>query len=375
MPYAEQRDVLFRDRFGWFDAYIRALASYGYDVEIICGNVEPLQRTWAKEQGFEDYHNMPLANIAAAQVGKYCPDIVWFDSSDSDALKAIQQEQSQHFLIGWAGSAFPKKFPWNNFNLVLSCAPESVSQFREADIDSEHLNHAFDPVILSEIDTQRGQLGFSFIGQLVRGLQFHQNREEMLLKLVEEIDISVYSPSANNSIKADIKYLVKYAFYQGGRFLGKVGVPASKLQKFLKVASIQPDAAPVRPVHPLLKKYLKPAVYGLDMYQAIAQSRVMLNIHADSSPLYASNARLFEVTGVGTCLLTDYKENISELFEVDKEVLTYSSISECVEKAHWLLDNPDECEKIAAAGQQRVLRDHTFDNRAIQLDQLIRERI
>jgi spore maturation protein CgeB len=83
--------------------------------------------------------------------------------------------------------------------------------------------------------------------------------------------------------------------------------------------------------------------------------------------------RLFEATGVRTCLLTDWKENLSELFEIDREVVTDKSVNECIEKVEWLLENPQERELIAKAGQARILKDHTFAQRAVQLDEIIRK--
>ncbi|MFN6031973.1 MAG: glycosyltransferase [Dolichospermum sp.] len=41
----------------------------------------------------------------------------------------------------------------------------------------------------------------------------------------------------------------------------------------------------------------------------------------------------------------------------------------------WLLDHPQEREAIAKAGQARTLKDHTFAQRAIQLDEIIRKMI
>ncbi len=82
--------------------------------------------------------------------------------------------------------------------------------------------------------------------------------------------------------------------------------------------------------------------------------------------------RLFETTGVGACLLTDWKENLSELFEPDAEVLTYRSAEECVEKVNYILEHEEERRSIAAAGQLRTLREHTFDNRAARIDEIIR---
>jgi spore maturation protein CgeB len=108
------------------------------------------------------------------------------------------------------------------------------------------------------------------------------------------------------------------------------------------------------------------------MYQAIRDSRVVLNIHADSSPTHASNMRLFEITGAGACMLTDRKQNIADFFEPDREVVVYDGAQDCMEKALWLLGHPTERCRVAAAGQRRTLSDHTFARRAAVLDQIVR---
>ena len=98
-----------------------------------------------------------------------------------------------------------------------------------------------------------------------------------------------------------------------------------------------------------------------------------LNNHIDLSSGFANNMRLFEATGVGTCLLTDWKPNLHELFEPDLEVVTYRSAEEAVEKARYLLTHYRERQEIASAGQKRTLSTYTYDHRAQELDRLIRK--
>jgi spore maturation protein CgeB len=83
--------------------------------------------------------------------------------------------------------------------------------------------------------------------------------------------------------------------------------------------------------------------------------------------------RMFEATGVGSCLLTEHMDRMAELFEPDKEVVTYKSAEECVEKALYLLDNRAERAAIARAGQDKTLRDHNFTVRAHELDEFIQK--
>jgi spore maturation protein CgeB len=101
----------------------------------------------------------------------------------------------------------------------------------------------------------------------------------------------------------------------------------------------------------------------------------VLNTHIDASAHSASNMRLYEATGVGSCLLTDWKNNLADLFEPGTEVVTYRSAAECIDKARYLLAHDEQRQRIAAAGQARTLRDHTVAQRVAQLHDLISERM
>jgi spore maturation protein CgeB len=81
--------------------------------------------------------------------------------------------------------------------------------------------------------------------------------------------------------------------------------------------------------------------------------------------------RLFEGTGVGTCVLTEFQKNLHEMFKPDEELVTYKCADEAIEKVDYLLKNKSEIYKISTAGQTRTLKDHTFDLRAEQLSLLI----
>lgn len=111
------------------------------------------------------------------------------------------------------------------------------------------------------------------------------------------------------------------------------------------------------------------------MLRVLQRSRVTFNAHTDEGRGYIGNMRLFEATGVGTCLLTDTGANLSDLFVEDQEVVTYRSLEECIEKQRYLLAHDDIRRQIALAGQKRTLKDHTVMNRCLQIDEIIQKRI
>jgi len=125
----------------------------------------------------------------------------------------------------------------------------------------------------------------------------------------------------------------------------------------------------------LLRTIDRKPIFGKEMLRAYAKAKVGFNYHGGVAEDYASNIRLFEVTGAGACLITDHKKNIADFFIPDKEVITFKTADDCIEKVKWLLDHPDERKQIAEAGHQRTLREHTFYNRAVELDSIIKREL
>jgi spore maturation protein CgeB len=112
-------------------------------------------------------------------------------------------------------------------------------------------------------------------------------------------------------------------------------------------------------------------VFGLRNYEILGRSKIVFNSHINIAGSYAANIRLFEATGMGACLITDWKDNLRDLFEPDVEVMTYRTVAECAEKVNYLLKHPAELKGIASAGQRRTLREHTYYHRAQQLVNIV----
>lgn len=375
--FAEQKAALDYDAFGWADYWSHALTPLGYDVLELAYNVEQMQRAWAKEHSLPAPANIDLKEIVLEQVRQFKPDILWFDDLNADLLKRVRAEvPSIKLVLGWVGSAIPRSDVWPHIDLILSCAPESVEILNNKGFQAAHLHHGFDPRINKRLKVRPKRIDFSFIGQLMRSNQFHMQREQLLENLALQVGIDIYSPSELYNLKDDVKTVLVAAIYEGMHVLRKVGVsePILKALPIINKA-FKYESRPLMPVNKKLKPFLKPPVFGIEMFQVLRDSKITLNIHADSSPYFASNMRLYETTGVGTCMVVDWKENLSELFELDKEVVAYKTVDECVEKVKWLFDHPQEMENIAKAGQIRTLKDHTFTHRAVQLDKIIKMRI
>jgi spore maturation protein CgeB len=125
---------------------------------------------------------------------------------------------------------------------------------------------------------------------------------------------------------------------------------------------------------PILRRYRGEA-WGLQMYEVLARARIVVNRHIGVAEGAANNMRLYEATGAGALLVTEAAGNLAETFAAGSEVVTYEGIDELIERVVHYLDADSERVTIAAAGQRRTLRDHTYAVRMRELSDLLSARI
>jgi spore maturation protein CgeB len=372
--YEEHYEAFFYDAFAWADAWKSALEPIGYEVREVVTNVAPMQRMWARQNMRGDPASVDLNSIAVEQVRRFAPDVLWFDHHDAGLLALIRERVPQMKLVlGWTGSAIPQPNAFAHCDMVLSCSRESVDRLTAQGKSAAELSHGFDPRVLARLSSSTPSTEVVFIGQLIRSSDFHIVREKLLERAVEALPVKIFSPSARLRPARGAKGLLKEAISMVYCALNSVGgqkLAARLLRAVGKTEDwLQPSTAGL---NRKLVPYVVDGVYGLEMYQVVRDAKVTLNIHADSSERYASNMRLFEVTGVGGCLLTDWKSNLADMFSIDREVVAYRSAEELVEKARWLLEHPVARADIAHAGQSRTLRDYTFARRAVRFNEIVR---
>jgi spore maturation protein CgeB len=109
--------------------------------------------------------------------------------------------------------------------------------------------------------------------------------------------------------------------------------------------------------------------HGLEhkkMLEALGKSMIGINFSKNyngNPPPTQLKLRPFEVTGAQSLLLSEYHDGIEEFFEIDKEIVCYSSPQEMFEKARFLLNNPEVAKKISDKGYSRFVREHESKKR------------
>lgn len=362
-PYQKQMRVRAESLFGVADFCSSNLRKLGHEAWDIYANNEFMQKAWAREHGIHvqggtlatlrarkilqrawrvvaktplcylkpffrpvlrsvGIHPTWFYDILAAQIKHYKPDVLLNQAMAGISSRFLREMKPYtRLLMGQIASALPADQDFHVYDLVISSLPNFVEHFRNLDVPSEPLRWAFEPVVLSKLKHRSRDIAVSFVGSLFTA---HQGRVRLLEHVSSHLEIGIWG---------------------------------------IGIDTLSQDS-PIRLGH-------KGTAWGIEMYQILYRSKMTLNHHIDVADCYANNMRLFEATGVGTLLITDWKTNLHEMFEPGKEVVAYRNPEECAELVRYYLEHDDERKAIARAGQQRTLRDHTYAQRVAQLCEIV----
>ncbi len=107
-------------------------------------------------------------------------------------------------------------------------------------------------------------------------------------------------------------------------------------------------------------------VFLEEMSRFLSKGRILFNAAVRND----LNMRVFESLAIGKCLLTDDAPGLLDFFTPDIDLMVYDE-RDLVEKARFLLENPDVREKIAQSGREKVLERHTYLHRATEMSGLV----
>ena len=337
--YIDQGQNLLSQVFGTSDFYSRHLQAMGHDAHDLIVNCTALQSAWARENCVryspfalslpQRLMRLPvvgpllsvfpgLLDIAVEQIKAIRPDVLycqdlWFLTPQ----KLAEVRPYVKLVVGQIASPLPPERYLKGYDLIMTSFPHLVPRLRALGVASEFFRIGFDTRVLELLGKVEKNIDASFVGGISR---HHGMALPMLEYLARNTPIEFFGYGADSLSRSS----------------------------------------------PIVARH-HGEVWGLDMYRALARSRVTLNRHINVAENYANNMRLYEATGVGALLITDCKDNLGELFEVGREVVAYSSAEEAVELIRYYIDHPEQARAIAQAGQARTLREHTYQRRMAEL--------
>jgi hypothetical protein len=281
---------------------------------------KPMLRPLARKVGLSPKLDAQAEKILLAQVEEFKPDLVLNQDTfhvDTSLMRRIKGI-GRPMLIGQVGIAPSRGEDWAVYDLMMSQLAATVNFFRGLGARAEVNHLAFEPAILDALPAQPlTDIDVSFVGTVSPD---HRQRIALLEAVAERYDLKLF------------------------------GNPPQAL-------------AAASPLH----KCFQGEVWGADMYQALRRSKITLNSHIDMAGREAGNMRLFEATGVGAFLLTDFKDNLHSLFAPDREVAGWRSIDDCLKVIDRALGDDAARNAIARAGQARTMAQHTYRHRAAEI--------
>jgi spore maturation protein CgeB len=346
-PYREQLDALMAERFGTADAYSHHLRQIGHEAAEVVANCEPLQRTWAREhsrargavalaRALPERFGARLQRgamhaVLAAQTELYDPDVIYTQNLGFHGTAQIEELRGggRRLVVGQIASPAPPERHLHAFDLIVTSFPHFAERFRALGIDSEYLPLAFDERMRAVVEASpfaERPHPVSFVGGLNPSV--HAAGTELLASLARRTPIDFWGYGAE-ALPADSRIRAKY----------------------------------------------HGEAWGLDMYRVLGSSKIVVNRHIDVAEGYANNMRLYEATGMGALLMTDRGYNLAELFEPGSEVVVYEDADDLAEKIAQHLTDDETRGRVAAAGQARTLREHTYAKRIPQLAEILEDRL
>jgi spore maturation protein CgeB len=335
--YNDQLASLLRSCFGTADVYSRNFRRLGHAARELIPNCVPLQHAWARENGapsvfagllsvsgrMRSFNRITLQRILEAQVRAFDPDVLYFQSVTASTRGGLDRfHREGRLLVGQIACAPPPASTLRRFDLLITSLPNLHEWIRSLGVPVKYVPLAVDREVLNRLRAM----------DVSTDVSSHRPRQ---LSFVGSLDAQTYR-RATPILEAVAEQL--------------------PLEVWGYAESTLPEHSPLR------RRYRGPA-WGLDMYRLLAESGMTVNRHNDIANGLSNNMRLYEATGVGTLVFTEASPNLGDLFEPDREVVTYTNADDLVDKINHYLRHEAEREAIAAAGQRRTLQDHTYEGR------------
>ncbi len=325
-PYDVILDKLLGEHFADTGALEFHTKKAGHNTFLIISNSVVLQKKWAKENNVSYTEENWMTDIAFAQIKQFKPDVFYLEyvyEFFGDFLREIKPFCK--YIASWISSPLNDKVSLNGVDLIFSSTPDFINSFREKGFKAEYMHPAFDVRILAKLKDSKKDIPFSFVGGWSAA---HVNRMEALKVLSKRTPIQIWG---YNYIKSFPKKNLAYFKHQ------------------------------LFPENKEVLRAFRGEIWGLKMYDVLHRSVCTFNIHESLLKGYVGNMRMFEATGVGAMILNDEGKNLQELFTAGKEIETYKTIDEAVEKVNFYLENPKKAIEIGKNAQARTVKDYNFD--------------
>ncbi len=257
-------------------------------------------------------------------------DAAW-RQGDAGLLTAYAQLadvlRDSHVLIAAGGAMLhPEFLATSDVCKVFLCADDPESSAILSQPVAPHFDFCF-PFNIAVVDDYR-RWGCQQVTWL-----FHAVRQEWLTPALTELDIL----EGHRDLDAAI-------------FCERVYGLSDRPQRIERLVAALPSTLVRGPGWPL------GAASDSEVRAAYRRLRCGFNLHHSVGPC---NTRVVQLPAMGVLQVCDNPRWLRELFELDREVIGFDTIDECIDKTRYYLAHEQQRREIAAAGFRRATTDYT----------------
>jgi predicted SAM-dependent methyltransferase len=344
LSFNDEKSKLLEDGFSAAHLLGSELQKIGYETETIVANCMNLQYKWIRESNSQvrDDQNA-VHDIVIQQLETIKPDILYLtDPMVFDSKFIRKLSFTPKLVIGWRAASIFEGTDWSSFDVMLTSLNGMKDYALQLGAKSSELFYpGFPNWILDHTKNIQPQFDLSFVGQWK--LDQYISRNKYLTSIAENSESENLNP----------------AFYLSGQ---------------------------LNTMNSQVLKYDRGSRFGIEMHKAIKSGKIAFDARGDINYFSSNqkidltnnetaNMRIFEATGEGVFLLTEHHKNLDNLFEIGKEIETFSNEKELMDKIKYYISHDNERNEIALKGQQRCLADHSLEKRIIEFDRIIKSKI
>lgn len=336
--YAQQLKARMDSLCGLANFYSKNLQKLGFKAWDIIYNHPYLQKQWVDEN-LPFFHSLRWPKnphkkdwwdrVLEKQIAVYRPTVIFNMAMESVSSEFLNHLKSKlpfiKLIIGQhAAPVTAAMRDLSSYDVIISSLPHYAEKFVKQKVPCRYLPLGFEARILPSLKKSSQKYGVVHIGGYT---PLHKERVSLLEKVAKQVPIDFWGYGTEH---------------------------------------LKPDS-------PILKNYHGQA-WGRKRYNLFHNGKIAINKHIFSvANHFANNMTLYETTGSGCLLITDYKVNLGKLFKIGKEIETYRHPKELVGKIKYFLAHDKERERIAKEGQKRTLKEHSYYRRAKSLITIVEE--
>ncbi len=112
-------------------------------------------------------------------------------------------------------------------------------------------------------------------------------------------------------------------------------------------------------------------IYGEEFAKVARLAKIFLGFDSQPQVRKSMSERIYFALGCGSFYMCQHVDGIEDVFEPEREIVTFSSERDMIDKIKYYLEKDNLRMKIAQAGQRRVLKEHTYKIRIRQMIEII----